>query len=478
MAVLLTAVMVIGILSVNMVCVFAGSEYSVEMDTCTNGVKAYESAPITITCDQVAGNGMRLYYSEKITISVTSGNIISKVEAIVGFMGWGTSELSVTSGTPDKTTANTGEVITITDINAESVTLSNSQPGMLQLKHFKVYYSHTDSATLQKTEKIEPTCVENGCKEYYYCNGCDTYFEDMNYRNKIDDIDTWKENAGLISSNGHTYGEPTYSWEFKEDGWYCTASKVCSVCDESVENHEITETVKSTGEIQHNPTCEKNGMTLYTAEFTVSKFEAQCQEVYDLEKLNHKYQVSYEFTADGKSCTATAICDNDNSHKITETVDTVGDTVKKATCIENGLTVYTATFENELFAKQTKEIVDTAAGEHSYSEFVSNGDAAEGVDGTKTAKCEKCGETITVTDEGSALYVCPVHEWLEEMEVKYADQPVLLKICQVIHTIVHAICDFYVNTLLPIPFVAKCATAISTATATVKESFENMFAEK
>ena len=101
-----------------------------------------------------------------------------------------------------------------------------------------------------------------------------------------------------------------------------------------------------------------------------------------------------------------------------------------------------------------------------------------GVDGTKTAKCEKCGETITVTDEGSALYVCPAHEWLEEMEVKYADQPVLLKICQVIHTIVHAICDFYVNTLLPIPFVAKCATAISTATATVKESFENMFAEK
>ena len=42
-------------------------------------------------------------------------------------------------------------------------------------------------------------------------------------------------------------------------------------------------------------------------------------------------------------------------------------------------------------------------GNHIYSEYISNNDATEEADGTKTATCEFCGTTHTVTDEGSKL---------------------------------------------------------------------------
>ena len=41
--------------------------------------------------------------------------------------------------------------------------------------------------------------------------------------------------------------------------------------------------------------------------------------------------------------------------------------------------------------------------QHSFTNYVSNGDATCTTDGTKTAKCDKCGQTDTVIDVGSAL---------------------------------------------------------------------------
>lgn len=49
---------------------------------------------------------------------------------------------------------------------------------------------------------------------------------------------------------------------------------------------------------------------------------------------------------------------------------------------------------------------DTTEGEalgHSFTNYVSNNDATCEADGTKTAKCDRCDETDTIADEGSAL---------------------------------------------------------------------------
>lgn len=48
-------------------------------------------------------------------------------------------------------------------------------------------------------------------------------------------------------------------------------------------------------------------------------------------------------------------------------------------------------------------LMDCLDGNHPYGEYVSNGDATEDADGTKTATCEFCGATDTVVDEGSKI---------------------------------------------------------------------------
>ncbi len=48
-------------------------------------------------------------------------------------------------------------------------------------------------------------------------------------------------------------------------------------------------------------------------------------------------------------------------------------------------------------------ITNCLDGNHPYGEYISNNDATEEADGTKTATCEFCGATDTVIDEGSKL---------------------------------------------------------------------------
>ena len=55
-------------------------------------------------------------------------------------------------------------------------------------------------------------------------------------------------------------------------------------------------------------------------------------------------------------------------------------------------------------------VKDACADGHSFTSYVSNGDATCTEDGTKTAKCERCGTSETVTDEGSAGHL--FGEWV------------------------------------------------------------------
>lgn len=48
-------------------------------------------------------------------------------------------------------------------------------------------------------------------------------------------------------------------------------------------------------------------------------------------------------------------------------------------------------------------MINCLDGNHPYGEYISNNDATEEADGTKTATCEFCGATDTVIDEGSKI---------------------------------------------------------------------------
>ncbi|MBQ1505290.1 MAG: hypothetical protein IIZ48_00800, partial [Erysipelotrichales bacterium] len=83
-------------------------------------------------------------------------------------------------------------------------------------------------------------------------------------------------------------------------------------------------------------------------------------------------EVTYTWAEDNSSVTATRVCANDESHVETETATTTSEVTKAATCEGKGETTYTAVFENEAFATQTKTVENIEALGHKYGEPVWN----------------------------------------------------------------------------------------------------------
>ena len=107
----------------------------------------------------------------------------------------------------------------------------------------------------------------------------------------------------------------------------------------------------------------------YTAVFTNPAFETQTQTV-EIGALGHLYgEASYKWTKTDKgyTCTATRICQNDNTHVDKEAVVAAVEVAKAATCEEKGEETYTAVFTNKAFKTQTKTVETDALG-HLYGE--------------------------------------------------------------------------------------------------------------
>ena len=94
---------------------------------------------------------------------------------------------------------------------------------------------------------------------------------------------------------------------------------------------------------------------------------------------------------------------NDHEHELTEVA------IVEATCTAEGTEAYyTCSGCEKLFADsegkteiEAPKAIDKAA--HSFTNYVSNDDATCTADGTKTAKCDNCTETDTITAEGSKV---------------------------------------------------------------------------
>ncbi|MBQ3280870.1 MAG: hypothetical protein IJH41_00530, partial [Eubacterium sp.] len=79
-------------------------------------------------------------------------------------------------------------------------------------------------------------------------------------------------------------------------------------------------------------------------------------------EFGHKWaEPEYEWSEDNSTVTATRICENNEKHTETETVETTYEDVD-ATCEEAGTRTFTAVFENEAFTTQTKNVEIKATG--------------------------------------------------------------------------------------------------------------------
>ncbi|MBR4444894.1 MAG: leucine-rich repeat protein, partial [Solobacterium sp.] len=207
--------------------------------------------------------------------------------------------------------------------------------------------SHVITETVKTTVKtVDATCEAAGSTTYT-----------ATFKNELFSEQT---KVVEIPALGHDWQNPVWTWA--EDYSKASVTFTCA--------HDASHTKTIEAEITKETdaaSCEEPGLVTYTAKAVLEGTEyTDSKEVY-VEAVGHAWgEPLYEWSADNRSVTATAVCKNDASHKVTETVQTIVKTVD-ATCEEAGSTTYTATFTNELFSEQTKTVEIPALG-HKYGE--------------------------------------------------------------------------------------------------------------
>ncbi|MCD7892466.1 MAG: hypothetical protein LUG60_02070, partial [Erysipelotrichaceae bacterium] len=133
-------------------------------------------------------------------------------------------------------------------------------------------------------------------------------------------------------ANGHTYGEPEWTWN--EDYTSATATFSCENCDDqqtvTASNNDITSS-KTT-----EATCEETGKTTYKAKVTFNGVEYTDEQIVaTTSALGHNYTLStITWEDDFSKAKATFICLNDSSHSLTKNMEV--NTKTTATCTKDG----------------------------------------------------------------------------------------------------------------------------------------------
>ncbi len=125
---------------------------------------------------------------------------------------------------------------------------------------------------LNKVEKLDSTCTEDGYEEYWLCKKCQRMFTDENETKEITEP--------VVIKASHKYGKVTYFWS--DDDKTCTATRTCEKGDDTQ-----TETKPSMAEVVRNQSCTESELTKYSVTFENDAFEAQTKEVETADAKGH-----------------------------------------------------------------------------------------------------------------------------------------------------------------------------------------------
>lgn len=224
------------------------------------------------------------------------------------------------------------------------------------------------------------------------------------------------DEATFTSGNilGHDWGEPSYTWAEVQDGYMCSATKVCQRC-----STDVAEIATVTYAVTKEPACLNTGTGTYTATFSDAfGFPAQTKTV-TLPATGHSWgEATYSWRSHTTyfTCTAKRVCQNDSTHEETATVTAVYSVVAEPTCLETGSGRYQASFEADWAVDQSSTVTLAALG-HDFGAWTSNGNGTHiricsrdashtetgdctGGTATCTAKavCETCGGAYGAKD--------------------------------------------------------------------------------
>ena len=182
-----------------------------------------------------------------------------------------------------------------------------------------------------------------------------------------------------------------------------SAVVLANICDDYYGGHQYS----TEWTVETAATCTEAGSKYKPCERCGAKWD-----ITEIPATGHIYgEPVWSWREDGKSCTATFICENDETHQATPEVTITSEVKTPATSTQNGVTEYTATttFEGMTYT-DTKEVADIPAtgldyvGVYTYAITVPSD-----VDGgTVTASLTRAssGTTVTLTvtpDEGYEL---------------------------------------------------------------------------
>ena len=167
-----------------------------------------------------------------------------------------------------------------------------------------------DIATMTYAVTKEPTCLEEGTGTYTA-----TFSGAFGFPSQTKDI--------TLPATGHDWGTTEYTWTPTEDGYNCTAKRVC----QKDKTHAETESVTAAYAVVTEPTCLTDGLGRYQASFEADWAEDASKDV-TLSALGHDWGA---WTSNGDG-THTRNCTKDSSH--TEDGTCSGGT---ATCTERAI---------------------------------------------------------------------------------------------------------------------------------------------
>ena len=317
----------------------------------------------------------------------------------------GTTTYTATCGTASETTTRQDVAMADHDYSASvewvgtdfmkgRVTYECTQCGPDDEGHFK--YEDVDAVV--KVVK-EPTCLKDGVERHLISasiNGVEvaTMVEDI----KLPALGHSYDNSCDVQWDDSTYKTATLTWECDNEG-----------CDVNSEGHFKSETLTAVEKVTKPATCTDTGRLLHEVSYEFGGETEYLRETTTIPALGHDFtqkdadHVTFAFAEDGKTAVATIRCDRCNE-TTTENVVCTAEVTTPATCTEKGTTTYTATCGT---ASETTTRQDVPALGHSFTNYVYNGDATCGSDGTETAKCDRCDVTDTRTAVATAG--CDLH---------------------------------------------------------------------
>ena len=215
-------------------------------------------------------------------------------------------------GTADEATFVSGNVLDH-DWGEPSYTWKAVPDGYMCTAQNECKKCHTDVADVAKVTYAvtkAPTCLNTGVGTYTA-----TFSGAFGFPAQTKDI--------TLPATGHDWGTTEYTWTPTEDGYTCTAKRVC----QKDKTHAETESVTAAYAVVTEPTCLTDGLGRYQASFEADWAEDASKDV-TLSALGHDWGA---WTSNGDG-THTRVCTKDSSH--TEDGTCSGGT---ATCTERAI---------------------------------------------------------------------------------------------------------------------------------------------